>query len=373
MNLGNLLKKEFWIKPKQKDKPKKSPLREWLDAIVFAAVFATLIRWAFLEAYTIPTPSMEKSLLVGDYLFVSKLHYGSRTPITPLQVPLTHQTLWVLPIPSYLDWIQLPYYRLPGFTDVKSGDVVVFNWPDDKGYPTDLKTNYIKRCIAAAGDTLEIRGRLPYVNGKPFENKKTIQHFYRIVTDVTLPDAFFKNLDITEYGPIAGGGYLAFTTDENAKVLTETPGIKEVVIEEEPKGVGNTRIYPFVPRLGWNKDNYGPLWVPKKGATIQITEENLIKYLPCIARYEGWKSVEQTGGKLIIDGKEVSSYTFKQNYYFMMGDNRHNSEDSRYWGFVPEDHIVGKAWMVWMSLDPNESAFNPFKKVRWSRIFNLID
>jgi signal peptidase I len=362
-----------WFSPAQtkEEKPKKSPLREWADAIVFAVVVATFVRWLLLEAYTIPTPSMEKSLLVGDFLFVSKLHYGPRTPKTILQLPLTHQTIWFTNLPSYSTLIQLPQFRLPGFSNIKRNDVVVFNWPADEGYPTDLKTNYIKRCIAAAGDTIQLREQRVFINGKAEADPQMAQYNYLIATNETINGRIFEKYDITEVYPIPGG-YAIFTTPERAKELEKLPFIKAITLSQEMPERFNPRVYPYASQLGWNVDNFGPLVCPKEGMTMEMTPENVTKYEPVIAKYEGLDDVKAVEGKLLIDGKEVSSYTFKQNYYFMMGDNRHNSEDSRFWGFVPEDHVVGKAWLVWLSIDPNESLFS-LNKIRWNRLFRFID
>ncbi|HRH35798.1 MAG TPA: signal peptidase I [Catalimonadaceae bacterium] len=360
-----------WSIPgEEKPKPKKSIVREWVDALIFALVVATLVRWFFFEPFTIPTPSMEKSLLVGDFLFVSKLHYGARTPKTILQVPLTHQKIWGTEIPSYLDWIQLPQFRLPGFSEVKAGDCVVFNWPGDTIYPTDLKTNYIKRCVAVAGDTLQVKNLQVMVNGKPAGNPEMLQYKYGVLTDQVINDRIFKDLDITEYGPV-GGGYLLFTTPARAAKLKEYDFIKDVILDVAPAGVPNERVYAFDPATNWNEDNYGPILIPKEGMKLPMNADNIRKYFTTILRYEGHDKVETQNGKLLIDGKEVNEYTFNQNYYWMMGDNRHNSEDSRFWGFVPSDHVVGKAWMIWLSLEPDHKFF--VDGIRWKRLFNIID
>jgi signal peptidase I len=366
------MKVKFWEKkPVTKDpKQKKSFAREWGDAILFAVIAASLIRWATFEAYTIPTPSMEKSLLVGDFLFVSKLHYGPRTPMTPLQVPLTHQTIWGTNIPSYSDAVKLPSFRLPGFSEVNRGDVVVFNFPPEEQHPADLRTNYIKRAIGLPGDSLSIRDMQVYINGKPMKNPEEMQYKYFLSTDNMLNEKFFLDRDITDVIRWQGG-YIIDTTPSKAKELAKLDFVKESMLLKEIPGKGDPEVYPNVPSMfEWNKDNFGPLYIPKEGATIEINAKTLALYQKVILQYEHNDKAEVKDGKLLLDGREVSSYTFKQNYYFMMGDNRHNSLDSRYWGFVPADHIVGKAVMIWMSTDPNGSFLN---KIRWSRIFNIID
>lgn len=365
LKMLNLKKKE------KKEAAPKSAAREWADALLFSVVAATLIRWIFLEAYTIPTSSMEKSLLVGDFLFVSKMHYGARTPKTPLQVPLTHQTIWLTDIPSYVKAIQLPQFRLPGFSEVKNNDVVVFNWPDEEGHPSDLKTNYIKRCIGIAGDTLSIRNQQVYINGKAAENPEKRQYSYIVSTTEGIDEKVFRRYDITDIYP-ATEGYLIHTSEEKAQKLRELNFIQKVTKQDYSVDVleQGTSCFPHSAKYPWNVDQFGPLWIPKKGATIQLTEENIIKYQSTISRYEGHDKVEVQNGQLMIDGVAVKEYKFKQNYYFMMGDNRHNSLDSRFWGFVPEDHIVGKAWLVWLSIDPNGGVLD---KVRWNRLFSFIN
>jgi len=346
----------------------KTPAKEWADAIVFAVIAATLIRWMFMEAFTIPTPSMEKSLLVGDFLFVSKIHYGARTPETPLQIPLTHQKIWGTNIPSYLDWIRLPMFRLPGFTTVKRNDVVVFNHPTEFKYPVDLKTNYIKRCIAIPRDTIEVNNMQVYVNHKAAKNPAGMQYKYFIQTGELISDRVFKRYDITEKYK-QSGGYLIFTRPSVASQLKQLSFIKSVRVLEETKGDAEAKIYPNAQKFKWNVDYYGPIVVPAKGMTIEINDSTLTLYGPVIDYYEGNDDVVISKGTLTIDGKKLNSYTFKQNYYWMMGDNRHNSEDSRFWGFVPKNHIVGKALFIWMSLDPDASLLH---KVRWKRLFNVI-
>ncbi len=377
--------------PRKPAQQKKSATREWFDSILFAVVAATLIRWLFMEAFTIPTPSMEKSLLVGDFLFVSKLHYGTRTPKTILQVPLTHQKIWGTNIPSYSDLIQLPQLRLPGFTHVKSGDVVVFNYPvpepGQPDYPSDLRTNYIKRCIGTPGDVVEVRDQQVYLNGKPMANPPKMQNEYFLKTAETVNEKVFRRYGITDFenytetynDTIPGNdvsGYVVKTTPETAAMLKQQDFIKSVVDIKDEKGkrgfgMSGQGMYPESPLFDWNRDFYGPITVPKKGVTVPLNEKNIAFYRLVIQRYEGNENVETTTTSIKINGKPISSYTFKQDYYFMMGDNRHNSADSRFWGFVPDDHIVGKAVFIWMSIDPNPESV--FSKIRWNRLFRIID
>lgn len=376
-------------------KPQKSPLREWLDSMLFAVVAATLVRFLTFEAFAIPTPSMENSLMVGDFLFVSKLHYGIRTPKTPLQIPLTHQKIWGTAIPSYSTAIQLPMYRLPGFSEVKNGDVVVFNYPPPKpnepNYPTDLKTNFIKRCIGIPGDVVEIRQEQVYVNGKALPVSERSETTYFVKTTETLDERFFRKFDIVNDFKSAEGpfinwqpleaydpatktaalvGYRVNTTRAVIAKLKEFDWVKGIEPMTEPVGQPDPRLYGSS-AYAWNQDNFGPLNVPRKGVTIPINRQTLALYGPVIERYEDNKQVEISSVDIRIDGRLISSYTFKQNYYFMMGDNRHNSEDSRYWGFVPEDHIVGKAVFVWLSIDPVPADI--WHKIRWNRVFRLIE
>jgi signal peptidase I len=364
-------------------KKKKSPAREWFDSILFAVIAATLIRWLFFEAFTIPTPSMENSLLVGDFLFVSKLHYGTRTPKTPLQVPLTHQTIWGTNIPSYTDAIQLPQYRLPGFSEVKRGDVVVFNYPPELQHPVDLKTNYIKRCVGLPGDKVEVRDLQVYANGQAMENPVRMENEYFVATTTTVnEEKVFKDNGVSEFNAytesyndtIPGNdqmGYLVFTTVEIAAKLKTYDFVKSITLVKSSKDISEPMLYPNSPLFKWNRDNYGPITVPKKGVTVQLTPENIATYGPVIKNYEENEDVVIDEKSVKVGGKVITSYTFKQDYYFMMGDNRHNSADSRYWGFVPKDHIVGKAVFVWMSIDPNPTSF--FNKIRWNRLFRVIN
>lgn len=383
---------------KETPKKQKSAFREWLDSVAFAVVAATLIRFFVFEAYTIPTPSMESSLMVGDFLFVSKLHYGVRTPKTPLQLPLTHQKIWFTNIPSYLRWLDLPIYRLPGFSSVKQGDAVVFNVPnyeEDGDAPVDLRTFYVKRCVATPGDVLEVRDQQVIVNGKAMVNPERMQHPVFMKTKEFLDGKFFEtygirnspdaSYDSADWLPLAEPdsqsvlwGYKLNTSKAMMEEIQAQPFNKtfDKNFFKDPKGVTFIDIFPHDTTLyKWNRDFYGPLKVPAKGLTVALTPGNVALYSETIQKYEGNKNVVVNGYQISIDGKAITSYTFKQDYYFMMGDNRHNSADSRFWGFVPSDHIVGKAFFVWMSLDANKSLFSWkfWEVIRWNRLFRFVN
>lgn len=353
-------------------KKPKSQGKEWFEAIVFAVFAATCIRWVFMEAYVIPTPSMEKSLLVGDFLFVSKIEYGPRTPKTPLQIPLTHAKVWGTEIPSYISAVQLPQLRLPSLGQVERGDVVVFNYPPEFEHPKDLRTHYIKRCVGIPGDTVVIENSQVIVNGIPLDNPELMQHQYELTTDETIRDRVFEDLDISEYGR-GGRGYYLHTSEDKAEKLRALPFVKNVDRGMMEPGVRELSSYPIFPNFKyypWNKDQYGPLEVPFRGLTIQLDEYTLAKYGSTIVDYEDLNDVEITDNQLLINGDPVSEYTFSKDYYFMMGDNRHNSLDSRYWGFVPEDFIVGEASFIWMS---HQEGGGLLGGVRWSRLFKGIE
>ncbi|WP_299461045.1 signal peptidase I [uncultured Microscilla sp.] len=389
---------KFWKKKDKENKKKKSKAREWIDSIVFAVVAATLIRWLIMSAYTIPTPSMEGTQMVGDFLFVSKLHYGARTPKTLLHMPLTDNKIWGTNIPSYLDWIQLPIRRIPGFSDVKNNDVVVFNWPaDTTKSPVDMKVNYIKRCVGIPGDKLEVKNTQLYINGKKAKDPEKLQFLYRLVSSMSISQKVLDKLDIyrnnSYYVTPTNDNkfiYQIFTTPQNIKLLKQQlgPAALSMQILAREKNEFAAEIYPNsywrdqnmrkggqynYKQTPWNQDYFGPLTLPKEGMKIEMTKENIIKYGPVIKEYEYHDKVEVANdfSKITIDGKEIKTYTFVQDYYFMMGDNRHNSQDSRYWGFVPRDHVVGKAWFTWLSLNPNKGLFSG--KVRWGRMFKSID
>ncbi len=357
---------------KKSDK-KKSKSREWLDAVVFAVIAATLIRTFLIEAFTIPTPSMEKTLLVGDFLFVSKINYGPRVPITPLSFPFAHHTMPITGGKSYLEWIKLGYHRLPGFQKIKNNDIVVFNYPMEDFRPVDKKENYIKRCIAIPGDTLKIVDRQIYINSKNVPLPEQSQFRYYVKTDgSSINPKILRTLDITEGGALTmDGDFLLVLTAESAKKIEKLENVKKIrhLSEEEIGEIVGSDLYPNDEHFHWTLNNYGPIYIPKKGQNISLNPSNIALYRRPISMYEGNTLVEKNG-KIFINGVESNSYTFKMDYYFMMGDNRHNSADSRFWGFVPEDHIVGKAVFIWMSWDTNGSFFS---KIRWNRLFRFVN
>lgn len=357
----------------RKSDSKKSMGREWTDAIIFAVIAATLIRTFFIEAYTIPTSSMEKSLLVGDFLFVSKVSYGARIPNTPLSFPFAHHTLpFTDDTKSYLEWIKIPYYRLPGFGKIKNNDVVVFNYPMEDFRPVDKQENYIKRCVAIPGDTLQVKESTLFINNKMAEKPDKMQFRYHVVTDGSgFNSKSITELGITEGGPLdVPGEFAMLLTYENAEKIRHFANVKSVEpYIENPKSSDTMSMFPHDRNFPWNVDNYGPIVIPKEGATVKLTLQNIALYSRLISVYEHNKLLVKDS-LIYINDKVADAYTFKMDYYFMMGDNRHNSADSRFWGFVPVDHIVGKGVFVWLSLDANET--NIFKKVRWNRVFSFI-
>jgi len=371
---------KFWENKKQK-KPV-SPAREWFNSVVFAVVAATLIRWTTVEAYVVPTPSMENTILVGDYLFVSKFHYGTRTTSTPLQIPLTHQKIWGTNVPSYLDWIELPSYRLPGISEVKRGDVVVFNVPpksmnDGVEYPIQLKSNYVKRCVAVAGDRLEIVDKNIFVNGSALPLPENMKFRYTVTTqdEITARNLVrlgFSKDDYTFLGRRDRGSviYGMFLTRKQVETLTSLPFVVSVVENDKSDDGPEDDIFPRSSYSRWNGDSYGPLIIPKKGLSIPVNDSTMAMYGETIKLYEHLEQVVIDGGQLVVGGEKLNQYTFSQDYYFMMGDNRHNSLDSRYWGFVPADHIVGKPLFIWLSLNYEGDLLH---KVRWGRMFTKIE
>ena len=371
---------QFWKKNEKKEKKKeKSEIKSWFNAILFAVVAATILRTFLIEAYTIPTSSMEKSLLIGDFLFVSKVSYGPRVPMTPIAFPLVHHTLpFTKKTPAYLKWIQLNYYRMKGLGDVERNDCVVFNYPADDALfperPIDKKENYIKRCVGIPGDVIEIKNTDLYVNGEPqaITEKMRNQFRYFVKTDGTL----FSERTLNKYNIYEGqilsrnGDYELMLNDESLaaiKRFTYVKKVEKIVIDKGVKVNSPELIFPE-DNFNWNLDNFGPIKIPQAGSQVDISADNVELYRRIIETYENNK-LEIIDGEIYINDKLASTYTFKMDYYWMMGDNRHNSLDSRYWGFVPEDHVVGKALFIWMSWDKNKNGIN---KIRWNRLFNAI-
>jgi signal peptidase I len=405
---GHITRKVKWLfwKKEYKEGEKRNALLDWLDAIIFAVVVVTFINTFFFQAFKIPSSSMESSLYTGDHLFVSKLAYGPKLPQTPLTIPFTHNVIGSKE--SYSTLIQNDYKRLKGFGKVENGDYVVFGFPhgdtvltkapaDDyymlsrtigreeviraygplKTRPSDKKDHYVKRCVASAGDTLEIRNGQVYVNGTAQTVWPGVQNSYTVVTNgqrinpVILDDL---GINIRELGfsqSLPGYPGMPLTAEMLDKVR-KLPSVESVTqnIDVYPADYPDSwmTIFPFTPDYHWTRDNFGPLWIPSAGTTVELTLENLPLYERIITAYEG-NSLEVVDAEIFINGEKAQSYTFAQDYYFMMGDNRHNSLDSRYWGFVPEDHIVGKPALIWLSIDGNKSF--P-KNIRWRRFLKFV-
>lgn len=361
----------------------KSEAGEWISSIVFAIVAATIVHTYIMQPYTIPTSSLEKSLLVGDFLFVSKFHYGAKTPMTPFAAPMVHDTLPLVGIRSYFKKPLLPYFRLPGIQKIKRNEIVVFNWPTDTVQqffkrpdhkivkPIDKKSNYVKRCVAIAGDSLEIKEGYIFINGKRsiMPERAKPQFFHVVDTDgKNLSENSLYNQYHVRRGEayIQGGKYILNLDEENATKLKNNPIVKSITRKIQPKGEAEN-VFPSI-RQKWNRDNFGPIYIPEEGKTVTITKTSLPFYRRIITEYEH-NSLTTEGEKIFINGKQVSEYTFKQNYFWMMGDNRHNSEDSRYWGYVPFDHVVGKPVFVWFSWDTYGKGLD---KIRWERLFTTV-
>ncbi|MCF0245031.1 MAG: S26 family signal peptidase [Bacteroidaceae bacterium] len=416
-------------------------IMSWVDAIVFALVAVYFINLFFFQNYVIPSSSLEKSLLTGDYLFVSKVSYGPRIPNTPLTMPLTQHTMPVIKTKSYIEWPQWDYKRAKGLGDVQLNDIVVFNYPAgdtivsaeqyqandfyglcmdfgmqqyegsrDLGNlspqqqrdvfqtvynlghsyieqnpnefgvidsrPVDRRENYVKRCVGLPGQTLQIKDRIIYLDGKPNKEPDNVQYTYKV--QLAIPamdfvseqyDDFRKENGITneDLNQLTQFGFMPLTKQTAAVLKGRKDICKSVSINTDAPTWG---LYPLNKLTGWSRDNYGPIWIPKKGAKIDLSIDNIALYERCIKNYEG-NELEVNDSRIFINGKEAKSYTFKLDYYWMMGDNRHNSADSRYWGFVPEDHIVGKPIFIWFSSDPDRSLFSG--GLRWHRLFRFVD
>lgn len=399
-----------WIGHDREKLYKKSTPREWVDALVFATVAATIIRTFIFEAYVIPTGSMEKTLLINDFLFVNKLSYGPRIPETPLSFPFVHN---IMPLsqtkPSYLKWVKLPYKRLPAYSHIKRNDVVVFNVPigdtiiNEEGYgsaipyydilreqykgnrealqydhpkllvhPKDKTDNYIKRCTAIPGDTVNLKNGVLYINGQPAYVSPESQMPYLVQTNgQSIPNDFLTDeigikltpanvSDQPEFEPLSTNVYRMTMRPGDARKVKALSNI--TFMQYDLDTVPSTMIFPNDDVHKWSADNFGPLYIPRKGATVQLTQQNIDIYRRLITAYENHTLIENNG-QFIIDGKPTTTYTFIYDYYWMMGDNRHRSQDSRYWGFVPETHIVGKASLIWFSTQNG---------IRWKRLFKII-
>lgn len=427
-----ITKKIKWQWWKDSERPVRF-FMSWVDAIVFALVAVYFINLFFFQNYVIPSSSLEKSLLTGDYLFVSKVSYGPRVPQTPLTMPLTQHTLPVLDCKSYIEWPQWDYRRAKGLGKIRLNDIVVFNYPAGDtivtapqyqaadfyqmcyGYgnsmienppvidslspmdrrrwydfvynmgrnyikdneatfgkidsrPVDRRENYVKRCVGLPGQTLAIRNRIIYLDGKANKEPDNVQYTYYVKLKQPIPDELMKELGISmeDLMSLNQNGYMPLTL-RAVRSLSKRKDIVASIVPNNDETTGD--LYPLNANTHWTRNNYGPVWIPQKGKSIKLTMENIAVYERPIRVYEG-NDLEIKDGKIFINGKQTDSYTFKMDYYWMMGDNRHNSADSRYWGFVPEDHIVGKPIFIWWSSDPDRRGFSG---IRWDRLFRMVD
>ncbi|MBS3993265.1 MAG: signal peptidase I [Bacteroidetes bacterium] len=357
---------------------------DWISSIVFAVVAATIIHTYVMQPYTIPTSSLEKSLLIGDFLFVSKFHYGARTPMTTVAMPMVHDTIPMLKSASYLKKPALPYFRIPGFQKIKRNDIVVFNWPTDTvqrffdkskihvDKPIDKKSNYVKRCVGIAGDSLEIINGDVYINGElsKMPDRTKIQFFYTVDTNgQQLSERTIRERYHVREGMVVDGKYVLNLASEDAEKIKSNLLVKSVTKYNEPKGNFDESVFPHDANYPWSRDNYGPIYIPEAGKTVELTTTTLPLYKRIIEEYEQ-NELSVKGDTIYINGQVATSYTFKQDYYWMMGDNRHNSEDARYWGFVPFDHVVGKPVFIWFSWNSDANGIQ--NKIRWERLFTTV-
>jgi signal peptidase I len=356
-----------------------------ISSLIFAVVVATLVHTYVIQPFNIPSQSLEKTLLIGDFLFVTKFEYGARTPMTAVALPMVHDTIPLANVKSYLSFPQLPYFRFPGIEKIKKNDIVVFNWPIDTVYkfrdvsgrhidkPIDKKSNYVKRCVAEPGDNLSIKNGDVFIDNKKLtlSDRAKVQYSYTVVTDGTAFDEKYirQDLQITDpIGPIGPNTYyFQAITKESVDKLKQLPSIKSIT--QNIDTIADSEMFPHNQK--WNKDNFGPIYIPKAGSTVALNKESLPLYRRLISVYEN-NTLEEKGNQILVNGKPTLNYTFKQNYYWLMGDNRHNSEDSRFWGFVPEDHVVGKPVFIWFSLDPNIPWSQAIDKIRWNRMFTTV-
>ena len=427
-----ITKKIRWQWWKESEGPVKW-IMSWVDALVFALVAVYFINLFFFQNYVIPSSSLEKSLLTGDYLFVSKVSYGPRIPETPLTMPLTQHTLPVFECKSYIEWPHWDYRRVKGLGKVELNDIVVFNYPAgdtlvsniqyqaadyyqmcysfgsqlienapnvdslnaqqrwnyykfvyDAGRqyiknnesiygevmtrPADRRENYVKRCVGLPGQTLQIKDRIVYLDGKANKEPDNVQYTYIVKLKANIPDELMKELGISmeDLVSLNQNGFMPLTKRAVKELKARKDLVESITLNTEAT---KSDIYPLNGNLGWTRDNYGPVWIPQKGKSVTLTLDNIAIYERPIKVYEN-NDLEVKDGKIFINGKQTNKYTFKMDYYWMMGDNRHNSADSRYWGFVPEDHIVGKPIFIWWSSDPDRSGFGG---IRWHRLFRWVD
>ena len=427
-----ITKKIKWQWWKDAEKPVKFVM-SWVDALVFALVAVYFINLFFFQNYVIPSSSLEKSLLTGDYLFVSKVSYGPRIPQTPLTMPLTQHTLPVVDCKSYIEWPHWDYRRVKGLGKVELNDIVVFNYPAGDtlcsapqyqsfdfygmcysiGYqlypqrpnpdslsaterikyfntiyaagreelqrnpaeygeiitrPTDRRENYVKRCVGLPGQTIQIKNRIVYLDGKANKEPDEVQYSYYVKLRQRIPEEMLKDLGISSEDLLSlnSAGYMPLTKRAVAMLSQRDDLVESIEINTD---ASDLNIYPLNGNKHWTCDNYGPVWIPAKGESISLTLDNIAIYERPIRVYEN-NDLQIRDGRIFINGKQADSYTFKMDYYWMMGDNRHNSADSRYWGFVPEDHIVGKPIFIWWSSDPDRSGFGG---IRWNRLFRFVD
>lgn len=371
----------------------KNKTADTVSSLLFAIVVATLVHTYVMQPFTIPSSSLEKSLLIGDFLFVSKVNYGPRTPMTTVALPMVHDSIPLAGRLSYTSFPQLPYFRFPGFEKIKNNDIVVFNWPRDTldhmyhpspvriDKPRDKKTNYVKRCVGIPGDSLQIKDGIVFINGKELilPERAKPQYAYRVVLDGKTNvnfDFLLSDMKVTD-----GIDYISQQRDtvgiraltfENAERFRNVPGIVSV-IKVNHKGPEDGVFPDFKdgkPSVtnNWSGDNYGPIYIPQEGKTVALNKQTLPMYKIIITEYEG-NTLKVVGDDIYVNDQKATSYTFKQNYYWMMGDNRHNSLDARYFGYTPEDHIVGKPVFIWMSWDTNGKGLN---KIRWERMFTFV-
>ena len=427
-----ITKKIRWQWWKESEGPVKW-IMSWVDALVFALVAVYFINLFFFQNYVIPSSSLEKSLLTGDYLFVSKVSYGPRIPETPLTMPLTQHTLPVFECKSYIEWPHWDYRRVKGLGKVELNDIVVFNYPAgdtlvsniqyqaadyyqmcysfgsqlienapnvdslnaqqrwnyykfvyDAGRqyiknnesiygevmtrPADRRENYVTRCVGLPGQTLQIKDRIVYLDGKANKEPDNVQYTYFVKLKANIPDELMKELGISmeDLVSLNQNGFMPLTKRAVKELKARKDLVESITLNTEAT---KSDIYPLNGNLGWTRDNYGPVWIPQKGKSVTLTLDNIAIYERPIKVYEN-NDLEVKDGKIFINGKQTNKYTFKMDYYWMMGDNRHNSADSRYWGFVPEDHIVGKPIFIWWSSDPDRSGFGG---IRWHRLFRWVD